>query len=59
VKSLGALRFRSQIRRMHLQFITLCIAVLSKGFARLPFTDSQLLSDSFDGLSVRSWVPPQ
>lgn len=56
---MGALRFRSQIRRMHLQFITLCIAVLSKGFARLPFTDSQLLSDSFDGLSVRSWVPPQ
>lgn len=44
------------ILRRHLRFITLCIAVLSKGFACLAFADSQLLSDCFDGLSARSWV---
>jgi len=40
----------------HLQFVTPCIAVLSKGFTRLTFTDSQLLDDLFDGPSARSRV---
>jgi hypothetical protein len=40
----------------HLQFITLCTAVLPQGLARLLLADSQLIDDRLDSLSARSWV---